>query len=103
MYGEYIKGNHLLIKTCLLTCKQNEKGKRTKEALQQAAEQEFVQTCTFHPEVNISLTKIVTLITTKIILGFMIAFRGVVELKPWCEQPLPSTNICGLVNSGKHT
>nr|PNR47920.1 hypothetical protein PHYPA_012393 [Physcomitrium patens] len=30
----------------------NEKGKRTKEALQQAAEQEFVQTCTFHPEVN---------------------------------------------------
>lgn len=31
---------------------QNEKGKRTKHALQQAAEQEFVQTCTFRPEVS---------------------------------------------------
>ncbi|KAG0566104.1 hypothetical protein KC19_7G039000 [Ceratodon purpureus] len=31
----------------------NEKGKRSKEVLQQAAEQEFVQACTFHPEVNV--------------------------------------------------
>jgi hypothetical protein len=31
----------------------NEKGKKTKETLEQAAYQEFMQKCTFHPEVSV--------------------------------------------------
>ncbi|KAH8971423.1 hypothetical protein BDL97_02G141200 [Sphagnum fallax] len=31
----------------------NEKGKKTKKTLEQAAYQEFMQKCTFHPEVNV--------------------------------------------------
>ncbi|CAM6043603.1 unnamed protein product, partial [Sphagnum compactum] len=31
----------------------NEKGKKTKQTLEQAAYQEFMQKCTFHPEVNV--------------------------------------------------
>ncbi len=31
----------------------NEKGKKTKKTLEQAANQEFMQKCTFHPEVSV--------------------------------------------------
>lgn len=46
------------MKSAGLSCEaQNERGKRTKEALQQTAEQEFVQTCTFRPEVSVQMSQ----------------------------------------------
>lgn len=39
----------------------NEKGKKTKETLEQAAHQEFMQKCTFHPEVSVILFLILVL------------------------------------------